>query len=139
MQCIVFAVIISVVLFDGSACSFIDNDYPQFKPTTPSSDPGEPLFLTKYIESGDIQNVGRMFHSKSTLDRNNLVLNKSDRIYFHLSQARRLALVNHSDTDLPSYAGYFTVNKTYNSNLFFWYFPAAENVENAPVLLWIQG
>lgn len=25
---------------------------------------------------------------------------------------------------LKSYSGYLTVNKTYNSNLFFWFFPA---------------
>lgn len=39
--------------------------------------------------------------------------------------ARKLSVVG----DLPganvkSYAGYLTVNKTYNSNLFFWFFPA---------------
>lgn len=39
--------------------------------------------------------------------------------------ARKLSLVG----DLPggnvkSYAGYLTVNKKYNSNLFFWFFPA---------------
>lgn len=39
--------------------------------------------------------------------------------------ARELSLVE----DLPganvkSYAGYLTVNKQYNSNLFFWFFPA---------------
>lgn len=54
-------------------------------------------------------------------------------------QARKLAFVNHSDITIPSYAGYFTVNKTHKSNLFFWYFPAAANVEKAPVLLWLQG
>lgn len=31
------------------------------------------------------------------------------------------------------------MNKTCNSNLFFWYFPAASNVDEAPVLLWLQG
>lgn len=44
---------------------------------------------------------------------------------FFLFPARKLSLVG----DLPganvkSYAGYFTVNKKYNSNLFFWFFPA---------------
>lgn len=39
--------------------------------------------------------------------------------------ARKLSLVG----DLPganvkSYSGYLTVNKKYNSNLFFWFFPA---------------
>lgn len=40
---------------------------------------------------------------------------------------------------IESYSGYFTVNKTYNSNLFFWYFPALKNRADAPVVLWLQG
>lgn len=45
-------------------------------------------------------------------------------LFFFVS-ARKLSLVG----DLPganvkSYAGYLTVNKKYNSNLFFWFFPA---------------
>lgn len=40
---------------------------------------------------------------------------------------------------LTSYSGYFTVNKTYDSNLFFWYFPAKNDPKNAPVVLWLQG
>ena len=36
----------------------------------------------------------------------------------------------------PSYAGYFTVNATYNSNTFFWYFPSQFNPDDAPVLVW---
>lgn len=39
--------------------------------------------------------------------------------------ARNQAKVNHPEfLDVESYAGYFTVNKIFNSNLFFWYFPA---------------
>ena len=38
-----------------------------------------------------------------------------------------------------SFAGFFTVNKTYNSNLFFWFFPAKAKAEQAPLLLWLQG
>lgn len=38
-----------------------------------------------------------------------------------------------------SYAGYFTVNKQFDSNTFFWFFPAQTDSENAPVLLWLQG
>ncbi|KAF5308714.1 hypothetical protein FQR65_LT06075 [Abscondita terminalis] len=40
---------------------------------------------------------------------------------------------------VKSYAGYFTVNKEFNSNTFFWFFPAEEYYENAPLLLWLQG
>ena len=42
-----------------------------------------------------------------------------------IDEARRQALVHHEEMqDVESYAGYFTVNKTHNSNMFFWYFPA---------------
>lgn len=48
-------------------------------------------------------------------------------------------MVNHPDISIPNYAGYFTVNKEYNSNTFFWFFPAKINPETAPVVLWLQG
>lgn len=53
-----------------------------------------PLFLTPYIESGKLAE-GR-----------------------NLSEVRGLP-----GPQIKSYAGYLTVNKTYNSNLFFWFFP----------------
>eukprot|EP01006_Ploeotia_vitrea_P046717 TRINITY_DN67056_c5_g7_i1.p1 TRINITY_DN67056_c5_g7~~TRINITY_DN67056_c5_g7_i1.p1 ORF type:complete len:498 (+),score=261.46 TRINITY_DN67056_c5_g7_i1:175-1494(+) len=40
---------------------------------------------------------------------------------------------------IKSYSGYFTVDKQFNSNLFFWYFPALNGDANAPLLLWLQG
>jgi vitellogenic carboxypeptidase-like protein len=40
---------------------------------------------------------------------------------------------------ITSYSGYLTVNKQYNSNMFFWYFPAKKNSATAPVVLWQQG
>ena len=43
-----------------------------------------------------------------------------------LQKAKSLAAVNGGPFrhGIPSYSGYFTVNKTFNSNLFFWFFPA---------------
>lgn len=41
--------------------------------------------------------------------------------------------------DITSYSGYFTVNETTSSNLFFWFFPSANNYAEDPVLLWLQG
>lgn len=39
--------------------------------------------------------------------------------------ARKLSLVGGlPGANVKSYAGYLTVNKQYNSNLFFWFFPA---------------
>ncbi|XP_053465272.1 probable serine carboxypeptidase CPVL isoform X5 [Nycticebus coucang] len=43
------------------------------------------------------------------------------------------------EENMNSYAGYITVNETYNSNLFFWFFPAEVQTADAPVVLWLQG
>ncbi|XP_076004674.1 putative serine carboxypeptidase CPVL isoform X2 [Genypterus blacodes] len=74
-------------------------------------DPGSPLFLTPYLERGDIE------------------------------QARKLSVVGKlPGANVESYAGYLTVNKQFNSNLFFWFFPAhMAKWDGAPVLLWLQG
>ena len=59
------------------------------------SDAGEPLFLTPYIENGQLQ------------------------------IARKKAEVQHKEMkDVKSYAGFLTIHKEYNSNSFFWYFPS---------------
>ena len=79
-------------------------------PVLPTDDPGQPLFLTPYLESGQID------------------------------QARNLSRVNlQPDYPYPSYAGYLTVNKTHDSNLFFWFFPAQSGDASAPLLVWLQG
>ncbi|XP_063832819.1 venom serine carboxypeptidase [Ostrinia nubilalis] len=74
-------------------------------------DAGKPLFLTPYVESGNI------------------------------ADGRRLARVPFTESlRIKSYAGYFTVDKKYNSNQFFWYFPAmTSNNQPAPVVVWLQG
>ncbi|XP_001603004.1 venom serine carboxypeptidase-like [Nasonia vitripennis] len=74
------------------------------------SEKNQPLYLTKLIESGNF------------------------------NEARQRALVKSQHfLNIESYAGYFTINKQYNSNTFFWYFPSQEHPENAPVLLWLNG
>ncbi|XP_069770185.1 probable serine carboxypeptidase CPVL [Narcine bancroftii] len=96
-----------------SAKSLLRHIYKSLKISVPSTvdvDPGKPLFLTPYLESGQID------------------------------KARKLSLVGPLDGPVvKSYSGYLTVNKTHNSNLFFWFFPAQVCPENAPVLLWLQG
>ncbi|XP_786169.3 probable serine carboxypeptidase CPVL [Strongylocentrotus purpuratus] len=73
-------------------------------------DPGQPLFLTPYIESGQI------------------------------AEGQKLSRVGPLDgTTVESYSGFLTVNSTYNSSMFFWFFPAQNNDPSAPVLLWLQG
>lgn len=77
------------------------NVYPKLKsyPLKDGEDAGQPLFLTPYIE-------------KEKFD-----------------VARKLATVQHKEMlDVGSYAGYLTVNKQYNSNMFFWFFPAQVNL-----------
>ncbi|KAJ8726586.1 hypothetical protein PYW07_001284 [Mythimna separata] len=54
--------------------------------------------------------------------------------------ARELAEVNSSYfLGLKSYSGFITVNEEYNSNLFFWFFPAATNLTETPLIIWLQG
>lgn len=79
-----------------STCGFL-NVYPKLKeyPLAEGEDAGTPLYLTPLIENGKIE------------------------------EARAKAIVQHKEMgDVSSYSGYFTVNKEYNSNLFFWFFPA---------------
>ncbi|XP_043288306.1 venom serine carboxypeptidase-like [Venturia canescens] len=58
----------------------------------------------------------------------------------HVDEARKKARVNRRlMCNVESYAGYFTVDKTFNSNLFFWYFPAKHDSARAPVVLFLHG
>eukprot|EP00058_Branchiostoma_floridae_P015263 XP_002600751.1 hypothetical protein BRAFLDRAFT_83494 [Branchiostoma floridae] len=72
-------------------------------------DYGDPLFLTPYLEQGMAE------------------------------KARMLSEVHLPGTTINSFSGYLTVNKTYSSNMFFWFFPAMSDPENAPLLLFLQG
>ncbi|KAG5880357.1 hypothetical protein JTB14_025776 [Gonioctena quinquepunctata] len=57
-----------------------------------------------------------------------------------IEEAQAAAKVSFSEfKHVESYSGYLTVDKAYNSNIFFWFFPAQNDYENAPVLLWLQG
>ncbi|CAF0954236.1 unnamed protein product [Didymodactylos carnosus] len=73
------------------------------------ADPGEPLFLTPYLEAGNID------------------------------QARKLSNVEMPPYKFQSFSGFLTVNKTSNSNLFFWFFQAQSKDVSAPVVVWLQG
>ncbi|KAF5282415.1 hypothetical protein FQR65_LT14309 [Abscondita terminalis] len=56
------------------------------------------------------------------------------------AEARNAAEVQYDKLeDVKSYAGYFTVSKEFNSNMFFWFFPSETDYKNAPVVLWLQG
>lgn len=100
-----------LVLFINGAELGLLKAYPKIKTIRNNiKDAGEPLFLTPLIESNRID------------------------------EARKAAAVNPElFLNVQSYSGFFTVDKAFNSNLFFWFFPAEEDYENAPVLLWLQG
>ncbi|GBP23882.1 Venom serine carboxypeptidase [Eumeta japonica] len=85
--------------------------YPIIDANLRKGDAGDPLILTPYIESGNI------------------------------TIAQELSRVPFTESlRIKSYAGFFTVNKTYESNQFFWYFPAmVPNKALAPVIVWLQG
>ncbi|XP_045763365.1 venom serine carboxypeptidase-like [Maniola jurtina] len=66
-------------------------------------------------------------------------------------QAREASTVNSKDfLNITSYSGFLTVDERYNSNLFFWYFPATEKrvwevpeskekQGQTPWIIWLQG
>ncbi|XP_046409282.1 venom serine carboxypeptidase-like [Ischnura elegans] len=87
---------------------------PKWEPLPVVGDAGERLILTPLIQQGKIERHGPWAEVKDLTDDPKV-------------QA------------IKSYSGYFTVNETYNSNLFFWFFPAMNNPEEAPLLLWLQG
>jgi len=53
--------------------------------------------------------------------------------------ACKVHLDNSTAAAVDSCAGYLTVDETLRSNLFFWFFPAANRKVDAPVVLWLQG
>lgn len=51
---------------------------------------------------------------------------------------KSLAKVNYSEMKgVTSYSGYMTVNKTYDSNMFFWFFPAKDI--KSPLIMYLSG
>lgn len=110
-----YSVLLAFAVIAACSASFI-NPYSRFikrtslKSQRHGGDNGEPLILTPYLEAGKIK------------------------------EAQTAARVNHSRiVGFESYTGFFTVDKRYNSNMFFWYFPAKNTSIDAPVLLWLQG
>ena len=108
--------LIIAFLINLCAAKFFINPYPKFE-THNGANPEElsaddALFITPLLESGK-----------------------------NVEDIQKMALIDGVDDlkQFPGYSGFFTVNKTYNSNLFFWYFPAQVDAANAPVLLWLQG
>lgn len=102
-----------LVLHDMVSVNVFLQMYPKSTAFSDSGDPGQPLHLTPYLEDGKIE------------------------------EARNLARVDFPGfPKIKSYAGFFTVDKKYNSNQFFWYFPAENEqteVLKSAVYIWLQG
>jgi len=75
---------------------------------------GEPLYLTPYIESGDIEAGKEMSRVDSSL-------------------------LMGLDAEVESYSGFLTVDPDNSGNMFFWFFPAENEPSTAPVVIWLQG
>merc|ERR1712241_1266978 len=76
----------------------------------------QPLYLTPYIESGNVEEGRRLAEVTGKLDG--------------------LGVGEQPE----SYSGFLTVDKNYDSNMFFWFVPATDvNPMSAPVVIWLQG
>lgn len=110
-----FLVYLAVFLTCNVECLFFPFVYPRINlqskvKTQRISSHGDPLILTPYLERQEIE-----------LARNLSSVHLTKKIGF------------------PSHAGFFTIDKRYNSNLYFWYFPSFNKNKAAPVVLWLQG
>jgi carboxypeptidase C (cathepsin A) len=56
----------------------------------------------------------------------------------YFSNAAQLKELGHSTVAL-GHSGYITVSKEYNSNTFFWFFPALDGNSSSPLLVWMNG
>ncbi|KAI3382580.1 hypothetical protein SNEBB_010424, partial [Seison nebaliae] len=72
-------------------------------------DPGDPLFLTPYIESGKTE------------------------------EGRQKSRITEWAYKGKSHSGFITVDKKCNSNIFFMFFHSQKGNESSPLLVWLQG
>ncbi|KAG7154151.1 probable serine carboxypeptidase CPVL [Homarus americanus] len=110
MRCVVVLVVATAVVQARGPFRKMFPDHGDL--TVPSSSwesVGKPLFLTPLLEAGKIK------------------------------EARSLSRVSLGHRYGHSFSGFLTVNKKYDSNLFFWFFPARVRADNAPVMVWLQG
>lgn len=108
---LLFSLLLIFNLFTCCLTTFFPHVYPRVKlEAKPPGPAGDPLILTPYVMRGEYE-----------LARNISRVPLTDKIGF------------------TSHAGFFTVDIKYNSNLYFWYFPAFTKSKTAPVVLWLQG
>ncbi|XP_050307027.1 venom serine carboxypeptidase-like [Anthonomus grandis grandis] len=94
-----------------------------------------------------IQNIeGHYFEKFKTL-RRPIPLDATDPVILtpliesgRLEEARNLSRVNHPEfRGIEFYSGYLQVDKVFDNNLFFYFFPSEGDYLKDPVLLWLQG
>jgi len=109
-------VLVSVLL-----CASLSQAYRPLRPQVFRSFPnvsqdavGEPLYLTPYIESGDVDTGKALSSVDSTM-------------------------LMGLDSEIESYSGFLTVDAENNGNMFFWFVPAESEPSTAPVVIWLQG
>lgn len=106
---VIFGVIISCRIRVNCFVETLELSDVRVKSVYEKTYPGEPLYLTPVINSGDIQ------------------------------RARSLSRVKPEIGGYESYSGFFTVNGSCASNLFFWFFPSLSDWKSAQTVLWLQG
>ncbi|XP_023012513.2 venom serine carboxypeptidase [Leptinotarsa decemlineata] len=106
---LISVIIMMAVNLSPSNCGF-PNFYGEIKQQPVTDDPGVPLFLTPLIEQNKIKEA-----------------KTASSIHFN------------GFKNMECYSGYFTVDKVFDSNLFFWFFPSKSNYVADPVILWLQG
>lgn len=96
--CVCVSVCVAVVSAASSESTplYLRSAYPLWEPQAASSDSGERLLLTGYLERGNVDEARKVARVGPGL--------LSDRV--------------------ASYSGYLTVDRPRNSNLFFWFFPS---------------
>ncbi|EGD83190.1 hypothetical protein PTSG_03820 [Salpingoeca rosetta] len=85
-----------------------------------------------------IYGVHENMHAAPGADVGEPLLVSNVRERYGVEAAQGAAKVN-GIGNYTSYAGFYTVNKTTDNNLFVWYFPSQDNNPDAPLLIWLQG
>lgn len=101
----------------------------------------------KFVIQNQIENENNVDVSDDLIDKESRIDNGTALLlspFIELGlfeEARNASKVNKElFLGVESYSGFITVNKTFNSNLFFWYFPIeGKPVNETPWLIWLQG
>lgn len=113
-----FAIIFFVTLISVASAKLFINPYPRLEShvgnidyTAQKGEDDGVLYITKFLKAGkDVKEIQKM------------------------------AFIDHPDLKaFPGYSGFFTLNESANSNMFFWYFPSQHNSDTSPTILWLQG